>query len=89
MSHPERLLTSQELHNFRVFLSANPHLTHSGPEGAFDAMPKAMKRTKRGVMVPGKQIRVLTKISHPAVPSTLHATPRMRLPKRNRTAAAV
>ncbi|GLR54340.1 hypothetical protein KYK30_32070 [Shinella yambaruensis] len=50
--HPDKLLSDLELHNFAVFLKANPHLTHPAPEGAFDGAPKNMRR------VPGKSLRV-------------------------------
>ncbi|CAK7258657.1 MULTISPECIES: hypothetical protein [unclassified Shinella] len=50
--HPDKLLSDLELHNFAVFLKANPHLTHPAPEGAFDGVPKNMRR------VPGKPLRV-------------------------------
>jgi hypothetical protein len=51
MSHPPEPLNDRELHNFGVFLRANPHLTRPAPQAAFDAMPKNIRR------VPGKQIR--------------------------------
>ncbi|WFU09101.1 hypothetical protein QA646_17805 [Rhizobium sp. CB3090] len=51
MSHPNRLLSDRELHNFKTFLVANPHLTRPAPQGAFDAMPRNVRR------VPGKPIK--------------------------------
>ena len=53
--HPREPLTDLELHNFSVFLRANPHLTQPAPQAAFDAMPKNIRR------VPGKPIRTLVK----------------------------
>ncbi|AVA21595.1 hypothetical protein [Rhizobium sp. NXC24] len=55
MPHPHRMIPDRELNNFRVFLTANPHLTAPPSEGAFDAKPQNIRR------VPGKQIRVLLK----------------------------
>ncbi|KAA1174651.1 hypothetical protein FP026_29640 [Rhizobium tropici] len=55
MGHPNDLLSDRELHNFAVFLKANPHLTHPPSQGAFDAMPSKIRR------VPGKQIKAPSK----------------------------
>ncbi|MCF3638731.1 hypothetical protein LXM94_01935 [Rhizobium sp. TRM95111] len=43
------MLTDRELHNFSVFLRANPHLTSNNPDGAYDALPAGMKRRGKSV----------------------------------------
>lgn len=53
--HPHEPLSDLELHNFSIFLKANPHLTRPAPQAAFDAMPKNIRR------VSGKPLKTLVK----------------------------